>query len=67
VVCRARGARLPLFRRSQFHASAALISRSLIRPTQRHRARQTGFINLALHFEKMRDDAYQQLPTEWRW
>jgi hypothetical protein len=27
--CRARGARLPLFRGSQFHASAALISRSL--------------------------------------
>jgi hypothetical protein len=25
VVCHARGARLPLFRRSQFHASAALI------------------------------------------
>ena len=25
VVCHARGARLPLFRRSQFHAGAALI------------------------------------------
>jgi len=28
VVCRARGARLPLFRRSQFHAGPALILHS---------------------------------------
>jgi len=45
---------------------AALISRSLRHhppnaTAPRSSARQTGFINLALHFEKMCDDAYKQL------
>jgi hypothetical protein len=30
VVCRARGARRPLFRRSQFHAGAALTARKAL-------------------------------------
>jgi hypothetical protein len=45
VVCRARGARRPLFRRSQFYAGAMLISRLLRHPpnaTGRNEGLSTG-------------------------
>jgi hypothetical protein len=42
VVCRARGARQPLFRRSQFHAGAALTARKALDASALARAARTS-------------------------